>query len=242
MPEIEKFNKIVIANWKLNGSSAFIREYFKNIKFSRSNFEDNCVIVCPPIPFIKHIESKQLFKGSQDCSEFSEGAFTGEISARMIKEIGCKFCIIGHSERRTLFKESNETILKKIRNCINNNLIPILCVGESLEEKDQNLTKEVLNEQIKKNLMKNINLKKLIIAYEPLWSIGTGKIPSLDDISEIHSYIKESIFSKNNIKIVYGGSVKSSNYKEIINLDEVDGLLVGGASLNIDEFNKIIEF
>tara|TARA_Y100001960_G_scaffold188135_1_gene197311 strand:+ start:193 stop:921 length:729 start_codon:yes stop_codon:yes gene_type:complete len=242
MLEIEKFNKIVIANWKLNGSTSFLRDYLNNIEIKQSNLRDNCLIICPPTPYIKEINSSEFLKGAQDCSQFEEGAFTGEINAKMLKDIGCDFCIIGHSERRNHFKESNETILTKITNCINNDLIPICCVGESLEEKKQGLTKEVLKDQITKSLPKNINLNKIIIAYEPLWSIGTGIIPKIEDIVSIHNYIKNSIFLENNTKIVYGGSVKANNCKKIINLKEVDGLLVGGASLNLDEFNKIIEF
>ena len=242
MLKIQKFKKIVIANWKLNGSHSFSRDYFNKIVFSESKFKDNCLIICPPIPYINDIKSKYLFKGAQDCSIESKGAFTGEISSNILKDIGCDFCIIGHSERRKLFNDTNEVVYKKINNCIDSNLIPILCIGETLNQRKENLTKEILKDQISKCLPKNINLEKLIIAYEPIWSIGSGIIPSLEEILDINTYIKKSIFYEDKVKILYGGSVKANNYKEIINLPSVDGLLVGGASINIEEFNKIIEF
>ena len=242
MLEIQKFSKIVVANWKLNGSYAFLRSYFDNIKHNQIDSESNCLIICPPTPYINEINSDNIFRGAQDCSIHIEGAFTGEISARILKDLGCTFCIVGHSERRNLFNEQNDLILKKIYNCINCDIIPILCVGESLIQKKENLTKEILKDQLINSLPKNINLKNIIIAYEPIWSIGTGVVPTVDEINEIHNYIKGSILGDKNTKVLYGGSVKANNYKELINLTAVDGLLVGGASINLDEFNKIIEF
>jgi len=242
MLKIQDFRKIVIANWKLNGSHSFSREYFDKLISDNSDKVENCLIVCPPVPYIFEIKSNNIYKGAQDCSEHIEGAYTGEISAKILKDIGCQFCIIGHSERRNLFNEKNEIIFKKITNCIQNEIIPIICIGENLDQKKQNLTKDILEDQLINCLPKNINLNNLIIAYEPIWSIGTGIIPSVEEILNIHKYIKESIFSEPKLKILYGGSVKANNYKEIIELPFVDGLLVGGASINLDEFNKIIKF
>tara|TARA_Y100001970_G_scaffold76516_1_gene97162 strand:+ start:155 stop:883 length:729 start_codon:yes stop_codon:yes gene_type:complete len=242
MLEIQKFSKIVVANWKLNGSKSFASNYFGNIQCDKLTNETNCLIICPPAPYIHEINSKNIFKGAQDCSAHIEGAFTGEISARILKDIGCEFCIIGHSERRNLFNEQNDLILKKVNNCINCDIVPILCIGESQIQRKENLTKEILKDQLLKCLPKNINLENIIIAYEPVWSIGTGVTPKVEEISEIHMFIKNEILGKKNVKVLYGGSVKANNYKKLINSTGVDGLLVGGASINLDEFNKIIEF
>lgn len=242
MLKIENFNKIIIANWKLNGSPSFTERYIDKIRFYDDKNHYGCVIICPPVPFINQINLKNLFIGAQDCSVFNDGSYTGEVSAKMLKDIGCQLCIIGHSERRTFFNDNNEIISKKLTNCLQSKIIPVLCVGENLQQKKERLTKDVIKEQIIKGIPSNADNKKIIIAYEPIWAIGTGLIPNLNEISEIHMFIKNNIFQDKDVKILYGGSVKANNYKEILNLEEVDGLLVGSASINIDEFNKIIKF
>ena len=241
MLEIDNFNKIIVANWKLYGSFSFIKSYLKNIKFDSVREQTKCVIICPPFPFINQINSQDLLIGAQNCSIYIEGAYTGEISTKVLKDIGCDFCIIGHSERRSLFAETDEIISKKIINCIQDQIIPILCIGESFEEKQRNRTKEILINQIKKSIPNEANGSNIIIAYEPIWAIGTGFTPTLGEIHEIHSFIKEEILQSKKFKILYGGSVKSSNCKEILAQENVDGILVGNASVNINEFNKIIE-
>ena len=241
MLEIENFNKIIVANWKLQGSLSFIKTYIKNIKFDSVEEQTKCVVICPPFPFINQINSKDLLIGSQDCSVYVEGAFTGETSTKMLKDIGCNFCIVGHSERRSLFGESNEMIAIKIVNCLEEQIIPILCIGENLEQKKQNKTKEILINQVQKSIPKQANENNMIIAYEPIWAIGTGFTPTLDEISEIHTFIKSNILQSKEFKILYGGSVKSSNCNEILTQENVDGVLVGSASIDIEEFNKIIE-
>ena len=240
MLEIENFDEIIIANWKLYGSSSFIEEYLDQIKFYGSKSQGRCVIICPPSLYINQINYKNVFVGAQDCSAHIEGPYTGEISAKILKDIGCQFCIVGHSERRMLFNEDSQIVGKKILNCFQNNIIPIFCVGENLQQKKEKLTKDIIKEQIIKSLPNNANKKNIIIAYEPVWAIGSGLTPDLDEISKIHMFIKDNILKDKNVKILYGGSVKANNCKEILNLEGVDGLLVGGASLNIDEFNKII--
>jgi len=240
MLEIENFDEIIIANWKLYGSSSFIEEYLDQIKFYGSNSHGRCVIICPPSLFINQINNKNIFVGAQDCSAHNEGPYTGEVSAKILKDIGCQFCIVGHSERRKLFNEDNQIVGKKILNCFQNNIIPVFCVGENLQQKKEKLTEDIIKEQMIKSLPNNANKKNIIIAYEPVWAIGSGLTPDLDEISKIHMFIKDNILKDKNIKILYGGSVKANNCKEILNLEGVDGLLVGGASLNIDEFNKII--
>jgi triosephosphate isomerase len=242
MLEIEKYNKIIIANWKLNGSSSFIQSFLKNVKLEDKYKKPNLVIICPPFPYINQITSNKIAIGSQDCSMYVQGSYTGETSAKMLKNIGCGFCIIGHSERRNLFNESNQIIFEKVTRCFEEDIIPVLCIGESLLQKKNKETKEVLINQIDKCIPKKENKKNIIIAYEPVWAIGSGLTPTLQDIDEIHKLIKERIPKTYNYKVLYGGSVKPSNSKEIMALKCVDGVLVGGASIDIDEFNKIINF
>ncbi len=242
MLEMDNFDKIIVANWKLNGSLSFSEEYFNNIKFDKFSNNSKSVIICPPIPYISKINGEKFYKGAQDCSIYSEGAYTGETSSDILKDIGCNFVIVGHSERRILFYESNEIIKEKINNILKSKMIPIFCIGENLEQKKQNLTNEILKEQIHKSLKKDINLNNIIIAYEPIWAIGTGLVPEVEEISKTHYYIKKEILGNINTKILYGGSVKANNYKKILNANNVDGLLVGGSSLNLDEFNQILNF
>tara|TARA_Y100000590_G_scaffold458570_1_gene613554 strand:+ start:600 stop:1325 length:726 start_codon:yes stop_codon:yes gene_type:complete len=241
MPDIVNIKKIIIANWKLHGSIEFANDYLKNIDFDRSK-NAKSLVVCAPITLIPYLNSDKFYLGAQDCSSFNEGAYTGEISSKLLKEIGCDFIIVGHSERRNIFNENSKSILIKIKNIIKNGIVPIICIGENLQQRKENLTKDILKDQLINSLPKEININKIIIAYEPIWSIGTGLIPTTEEISEIHTFIKGKIFNNKNIKVIYGGSVKAANYKKIIDMPNVDGLLVGGASINLDEFNQIIKF
>jgi len=243
MIKIDNFNKLIVANWKLNGDLALINEFKDRIKPENLNINNNCLIICPPAPYISYFTRDDYILGSQDCSVYNEGAYTGEISAKILKEIGCETCIIGHSERRIIFRENenSDLISKKLRNCLNNELIPILCIGENIDQKREKMTKITLKNQLN-IISRDFNHKNLIIAYEPVWAIGTGLIPSLDEISNNLDFIRNDVLRDKKIKILYGGSVKGSNYKSILNLDSVDGLLIGGASINIDDFSKIINF
>ena len=243
MIKIDNFNKLIVANWKLNGDLALINDFKDRIKPENLNINNNSLIICPPAPYISYFTGDDYILGSQDCSVYNEGAYTGEISAKILKEIGCETCIIGHSERRIIFKENenSDLISKKLRNCLNNELIPILCIGENIDQKRKKMTKISLKNQLN-IISRDFNHKNLIIAYEPVWAIGTGLIPSLDEISSNLDFIRNDVLRDKKIKILYGGSVKGSNYKSILNLDSVDGLLIGGASINIDDFSKIINF
>lgn len=185
----------------------------------------NIVILCPPFTYLQ--KGNNYVLGAQNCFYKNEGAYTGEISPKMLKDLGCKYVIIGHSERREIFKEDNECINLKIKICLENKLKPILCVGEKLGGD----RKQVLRAQLK-----GINDKNIIIAYEPVWAIGTGKACELEDILSSYNLIKK--IAKEN-KVLYGGSVNSINAKDIINI--TDGVLVGGASINKKEFLKIIK-
>ena len=238
MINLVNFSSIFVANWKLNGNIEFIKEYFKKL-IPNTN---NCTVVCPPSIYLNliHVNNQNLFSGAQDVSIFEEGAYTGELSSNMILDNNIKFCLVGHSERRQYFKETDKNIKIKSKNLIKSGIIPIICIGETLEEKKQNLTKQILTKQIQEGIPDISNNKNTIIAYEPIWAIGTGLTPSLDDIEEVHEFIKNSENKFNQTKVLYGGSVKASNSSEINGLKNVDGCLVGGASLKVDEFNTII--
>ena len=242
MLEINKFDRIIVANWKLNGSIDFIEQYLQELNCSKLESSNNCGILCAPSVYFHKLVGRlnPLFLGGQDCSNYSEGAYTGEVSATMLKDASWQFCISGHSERRQIFGQSNEDVCIKAMNLIANNINPIVCSGETFEEKNQNLTKDIIYTQISKSVPKNATKDFVIIAYEPIWAIGTGKIPSLEEIDNIHSFIKNEIQNIENYKILYGGSVNSNNASEIMDLKNVDGVLVGGASLNALEYKKIM--
>ena len=214
--------KIIVGNFKMNPfSKKEAEELFKAFDIKTKNI----VILCPSFTYLQ--KGNNYILGAQNCFYKNEGAYTGEISPKMLKDLGCKYVIIGHSERREIFKEDNECINLKIKICLENKLKPILCVGEKLGED----RKQVLRAQLK-----GINNKNIIIAYEPVWAIGTGKACELEDILSSYNLIKK--IAKEN-KVLYGGSVNSINAKDIINI--TDGVLVGGASINKKEFLKIIK-
>ena len=242
MLEIKEFNKIIVANWKLNGSNDFLEAYFEELDLKNLN-SDVCGVICPPVTFIQNCYSKlfSLYLGAQDCSKFIEGAYTGEISASMLKEKNCSFCIVGHSERRLIFNEHNEDIKVKAEQLLEENIIPIICIGETLKQKKMNKTHEVLKEQVVNSLPQKSSNESVVIAYEPIWAIGTGMTPSLEEINNIHEYLKKDIKVIESYKILYGGSVNSKNANEIMNLEYVDGVLVGGASLKADQFSEILK-
>ncbi len=218
---------------------------FSNILKKNNKKEYRVLPSLQSIYYIKQkIKNKPLNLGAQDCSPFIKGAFTGDVSASMIKELGCKYVLIGHSERRLLYSENKKILKAKLKNAISNKLKVIFCVGEKLIDYKKSNTKKVINAQISNMFDKKINFKDMIIAYEPVWAIGTNKTPSLYEIENIHGYIK-SIFKKKygieNICVIYGGSVNLKNSKDIFNAKNVDGGLIGGASLKANEFKKIYD-
>ena len=238
MIKLGNFSSIFIANWKLNGNIQFIKQFYMNL----INNSANCVVVCSPSIYLNLLVSnnKNLFSGAQDVSIYNDGAYTGELSAKMLADNKIKFSIVGHSERRENFYEKNQIVNQKSINLIKNNIIPIICIGETLNQKEKKITKDVLSKQIEESIPKVSNFENTIIAYEPIWAIGTGFVPSTDEIEEVHGFIKNFDSKYNNFKILYGGSVNASNSSKIKNLKNVDGCLVGGASLKVDEFNSII--
>lgn len=238
-------SKIIIANWKMNLTVGESLKYIKALKNSK-----NEVAIAAPFTFLadlkKNIGKKKIKLSGQDVSRYEVGAFTGEVSAKMLKEAGCNYCLVGHSERRVYFQETDQEINQKIKNLLKYKITPVICVGENAGQRQKGLTKQILKAQLTAALqgIKNISL---IIAYEPVWAISTfqkgKKIKSagIFDIISVHNYIR-SLLPKNshNIKIIYGGTVNPENSQAILSLQEVDGVLVGGASLKVSSFNDII--
>ena len=237
----------LVANWKRNGSKEFnhqwAHEFFRN--FNCNNFSS--LGIAPASLYIDHLKTLltdyDIEIGSQNIDLEETGARTGEISASMIKDLGCAFSIIGHSERRMLFHETNQMICHKLIQADKNSIIPILCIGESAEENLSNNTFNVLEQQIIEALENADELSSLIIAYEPLWAIGSGKIPNPEEINSIHEMIKDVVqsrFPKIGLEsVLYGGSVNFKNASSLFEQKNVDGALIGGASLDGREFALI---
>ncbi len=244
---------IIAGNWKMNNDIKETKDLISKILEGINNISLNCeVVICPP--FTSLSEAAQMIKeskiklGAQNLHQEESGAFTGEISAKMLLGVGCEYVIIGHSERRTLFGETDELINKKIKRALSNNLKPIFCVGELLEEREKNITNQVVEKQLIDGL-ENLSaeeLKNLVIAYEPVWAIGTGRTATPYQAEEVHVFIRQIIadkFSKDlaeNLSVLYGGSVKPENSGELLSQRNIDGALVGGACLKADSFLKII--
>lgn len=245
--------KIVAGNWKMNND---INEGITLISELNNIFNDNIsksnidLIICTPYIHLykaNEILSSNIKLGAQNCSTNDSGAYTGEISAKMIKSTGAKYIIIGHSERRQYYGETDEILLEKVKQCLNNNLTPIFCCGEILKDRENNSYFSVVEKQINNVIFKlsENDIKKIVIAYEPVWAIGTGLNASSQQAQEMHQFIRSLIKNKynndvaENISILYGGSCKPSNAKELFENKDVDGGLIGGASLNANDFIEI---
>ena len=234
-----------IANWKMYGSIKTLNTLNKVIKFSKSKeIKKGRIIYCPPYTlissFFKKFQNCLIDIGAQNCHESDDyGAHTGFINSKMLKNIGANYVIIGHSENRNK-GETNNLINKKIKSAIKANLRVIFCIGEPLKEKNNGKTKSVLLKQIKKGLNQISKKKNCFIAYEPVWSIGTGKVPKLKDLEETIKFIKNN-FGKNKPKVLYGGSVNPKNINDLKTIKELDGFLIGGASQNYNKFIDIVK-
>ncbi len=233
-----------IANWKMFGSLNSLNSLHKVVKFLKKFKKKNSlkIVYCPPSllirPMVKKLKNSAINVGGQNC-HFSEfyGAFTGSINSNMLKNVGAKYVILGHSENRQE-GETNKLINLKIKTALKSGLKVIFCIGETALEKRKKFTKKILNHQIKQGLSKIKDKKKIIIAYEPVWSIGSGKIPKTDELYETINHIKKII---PNIKVLYGGSVNSKNINQLKTIYNIDGYLVGGASQNPKNFIDIIK-
>jgi len=246
--------KVIAGNWKMNNGINETVSLISELKKEMSGKEFNCdVIICPP--FVNLETAGALLKGwviklgAQNVYFEESGAFTGEISAAMLKGVGCEYVILGHSERRTIFGESDQVINKKLKTAVKNGLKPIFCVGETLEEREKGIAFKIIEEQIRNGLnsFNESGLENLIVAYEPVWAIGTGRNATPQQAQDVHLFIRELIakmFSAGfaaQLVIQYGGSVKADNAKELLSQPDIDGALVGGACLKADSFIKIVE-
>jgi len=240
---------IIAGNWKMNKTVGEAISLVKELKNLLKDIDDREIVICPPFtslaPVAAELKASNIALGAQNMHFEKQGAFTGEISPSMLKEIGVKYVIIGHSERRHILNEDDELINKKIKSALENKLKPILCVGETLEERNKDKTKNIVGEQINQGL-KDIK-KPVTIAYEPVWAIGTGKTATSEQAEEVHLFIRKllsELFDEKtaeNTSILYGGSVKPQNIKELISKDDIDGALVGGASLDAKSFTEIVK-
>ncbi len=240
MINLDSFSSFFVANWKLNGDFNFIDQYFDGLKLLDD--KSRCIVICPTSIHLDKVSQKKnnYYVDAQNVSQYSEGAFTGEVSCKSLTELKIDFCIVGHSERRLIYYENNADVYSKSIQLINNYIVPIICVGETLEEKENGQTNEVLTKQLNEGVPNSSNANNSIIAYEPVWAIGTGLTPSIEEINTTHEFIKKYNKRFNDYKVLYGGSVKANNANDIVSLPCVDGALVGGASLKYEEFSKII--
>jgi triosephosphate isomerase len=246
--------RLVAANWKMNKGLVESQKFADELKaFAEKSTNSNCeIVICPPYTSLdavhKRVAGSVIKIGAQNVHYDSCGAYTGEISCAMLKSCGCEYVIVGHSERRQQFHETNELINKKVLKVLDEGLKPILCVGETLEERQDHLTEAVIEEQLK-TCLKHISpeqIEHVVIAYEPIWAIGTGKNATVHQAESVHNFIRKKI-KKNtgdvihdNLRIIYGGSVKPSNARELFSSQSINGALVGGASLDEKSFIEIV--
>jgi len=246
---------IIAGNWKMNKTINEAVQLVTAIKRELLDEENVEIVICPPFTCLDSISEligdSSIELGAQDMFWEEKGAYTGNISPLMIKDLKCKYVIIGHSERRKYFGETNETVNKKIKSAQATGLHPIVCVGETIEQRKEGITKKIVEEQVKEGF-KDISegeILKCVIAYEPIWAIGTGINATPEQAQEVHSFIRNDILKNkygdtvsNSIRIQYGGSVKPDNIKELMSQSDIDGALVGGASLKEDSFCKIVKY
>jgi triosephosphate isomerase (TIM) len=247
--------KIVAGNWKMNKSFEEADELINNIidQLKDEDLTGKAVIICPPAVFLElatdQAYDNEIYVGAQNVSCYESGAYTGEVSASMLNSMGVEFCIIGHSERRKYFKETHDDLALKVNLSIKNNVAPIFCCGEILPEREAGKHFEVVKMQLQESLfyLNKGDFDNVIIAYEPVWAIGTGMNATADQAQEMHHFIRNLIKEKygeeiaDNLCILYGGSCNSKNAAELFSNPDVDGGLIGGASLDATEFIKIIQ-
>ncbi|MDD5281995.1 MAG: triose-phosphate isomerase [Candidatus Omnitrophica bacterium] len=244
---------IIAGNWKMFKTIKEAIELANGLKreFFKLDFAAVDVVLCPAFTALSEVAEvlteTGIGLGAQDVYWLDEGAFTGEVSPVMLKDAGCQYVIIGHSERRQYFGESNETVNKKIKAALKYGLTPIICVGENLQEREGNKTFQVIEDHVNNGLadISGSDILKSVIAYEPVWAIGTGKTATPDQAQEVHKFIRDLLKKKygqevaDSLRIQYGGSVKPENITELMNKPDIDGALVGGASLKVDSFSTI---
>lgn len=242
---------LIAGNWKMNGSRASVNSLIRGILSECHRVEDIELAVFPSYVFLEQVEqllgSTPVAWGAQNVSDKPAGAYTGEISAQMLLDFGCRYVIVGHSERRQFYGETNDIVAAKFLQAANAGLRPVLCVGETLQQRETDQTELVIQQQLMAILEKNPEPKLLsqaVIAYEPVWAIGTGKTATPEQAQQVHAFIRQLVdkYDKNiaeRLRIIYGGSIKADNARAILKMPDIDGGLIGGASLNAQEFIEI---
>ena len=247
---------IVAGNWKSNKTFSDADELITDIAEALREFDttDVDIVVCPPFPYLELVgdaaEDVEFFVGAQNVSKFDDGAYTGEVSAKMLHSMNMDYCIVGHSERRKYFFETNQDVAQKVDKLLEVEITPIVCVGEQLEDREADKHFDIIRSQVVEGLfhLNEEQIQKVVIAYEPVWAIGTGKTATKEDANTTIMQIRKKLAEiygqneANGVIIQYGGSVKSSNAKELFEMSDIDGGLVGGASLKAEEFSKIVNF
>jgi triosephosphate isomerase len=241
---------LIAGNWKMNGGSAGNAELVADIIAGVPATDRVRLLICPPFPYLAaaatQVSGSKVLLGAQTVSEHSIGAFTGEISTSMLKDVGCDYVIVGHSERRALYGETSEAVAAKFKAVIESGLVPILCVGETLAEREAGSTEAVIDEQMEAvfNSVGIDGFATAVVAYEPVWAIGTGMTASPEQAQDVHRHIRSGMAAHNKdiaetTLILYGGSVKSDNAAGLFSMPDIDGGLIGGASLKADDFLAI---
>lgn len=244
---------LIAGNWKMNGGPFGASELLEGLTAKKTEFsEDVDVLVCPPFVSlgiaVKYLHNSEIQVGAQNFHFEDNGAFTGEISITMLAESGCNYVLVGHSERREYFGETDESVNIKTHKALGESIVPIVCVGESLDQRKSNVHFDLVSNQIKKALknISNTDVLDVVIAYEPIWAIGTGETASPEQAQEMHAFIRAELVkiyddeTASAIRILYGGSMKPGNAEELLSQEDVDGGLIGGASLSADSFAEII--
>lgn len=233
---------LVAGNWKMNGDKLLVEQFVEKL-ISTDNID---VLICPPFPYLSTFSNAAFSLGAQNCSQYQAGAYTGDVASNMLAELGCDYVIVGHSERRVGCHESNQEVATKVQQVLEEKLIPILCCGEDLSIRESGQLFEFVEQQLNAvfDVLKVEQLAELVIAYEPIWAIGTGKTASPEQAQEVHHFIRSCLAkvseeAANKVRILYGGSVKSANAGDLFSQKDIDGALVGGASLDVNEFIKI---
>ncbi|OGV70760.1 MAG: triose-phosphate isomerase [Lentisphaerae bacterium RIFOXYA12_FULL_48_11] len=243
--------KIIAGNWKMNKSVSEAADLASDIKSDLADYRDADIVLCPPFTALKTVSDvitqTHIKLGAQNMHWASDGAYTGEISPSMLRDVFCHYVILGHSERRTMFNETDEIVNKKVKAAIAGNLCPIVCVGEVLQERESGAANDVVKKQVAGSLAGlGDDIGKVVIAYEPVWAIGTGKVATPAQAQEMHAFIRGvlgSIFNEDiaqSIRIQYGGSMKPSNAGELLSQPDIDGGLIGGAALDARSFVEIV--
>ncbi|USG59592.1 triose-phosphate isomerase [Sneathiella marina] len=248
MPETRR--PLIAGNWKMNGLADESLLQIKDLAARASKISDPAcdVLICPPATLLRDLAKAAMDSpvavGGQDCHANEKGAHTGDISATMLKDSGAHYCIVGHSERRTDHGETNADVKSKAEAVLREGLIAIVCVGETLSEREAGTTLDVISDQVRNSLPSGATAANTVIAYEPVWAIGTGKTPTVLDVQTVHAHIRtelnELMNDANRVRLLYGGSVKGSNAGELMAVENVDGALVGGASLTAEDFWPIV--